>query len=118
MLKKLTASAATGFLLLGASGVAMAQTTPPELPPMVVYSIQTTSNLTVEIAAGDPCADALKTLGAANLQLKGINIVQQNFLAFVEFRPPTDTGRAAAILVCAPEGTEVPTTPTTPTTGQ
>ena len=44
MLKKLTASAATSFLLLGASGVAMAQA----FPPLVVFSVQTTPDLVVD----------------------------------------------------------------------
>ena len=58
MLKKLTTSAATGFLLLGAPGVAMAQ----EFPPLVVFSVQTTSNIEVDVAVDDPCADAVSAL--------------------------------------------------------
>ena len=40
MIKKLTTSAATSFLLWGASGVAMAQEV-PTFPPLVVFSVQT-----------------------------------------------------------------------------
>jgi hypothetical protein len=47
MLKKLTASAATSFLLLGASGVAMAQEV-PTFPPLVVFSLQTTPDVVVD----------------------------------------------------------------------
>jgi hypothetical protein len=47
MLKKLTASAATSLLLLGASGVAMAQEV-PTFPPLVVFSVQTTPDVVVD----------------------------------------------------------------------
>jgi len=47
MIKKLTTSAAMSFLLLGASGVAMAQEV-PTLPPLVVFSVQTTPDIVVE----------------------------------------------------------------------
>jgi hypothetical protein len=100
MLKKLTASAATGFLLLGASGVAMAQ---EELPPLVVFSVQATPDVVLDIAAGDPCVEALQALREAPLALREINVIQESFLAFVMSRPG-----GGAILVCAPEGTETP----------
>jgi hypothetical protein len=100
MIKKLTTSAATGFLLLGASGVAMAQE-PPTLPPLVVFSVQTTPpDLVVEppIAVGGPCADAVQGLRAVPLELQGINVIQESFLTFV--MGTARSGANSAILVC------------------
>jgi hypothetical protein len=106
MLKMLTASAATGFLLLGAPGVAMAQ---EELPPLVVFSFQATPEVVVDIAAGDPCVEALQALRGAGLALRQANVIQESFLTFV-----LSGGGAGAILVCAPEGTETPAPPPPP----
>ena len=108
MHKKLTASAVAGFLLLGAAGVAMAQETPPETPPLVVFNVQTTSNVTVEAAVGDPCADAISAIRAARppLRQQEVTVLDQTFLVFVFTK--VGAGRGAATLVCAPEGTEVP----------
>ena len=103
MLKKLTASAATGFLLLGAPGVAMAQ---EAFPPLVVFGIQTTSNIEVETAEGDLCADAVSDIRQAGLRRQEVNVIQESFLVFVFSRE--GVRRGAATLVCAPEGTEVP----------
>ena len=83
-------------------------------PPLVVFSVQTTSNVTVEIAVDSPCADALETLRAARLRQQQ-SAVLQRFLVFTLAK--AGTGHGAAILVCAPEGTTPPTTPT-PTTPQ
>jgi hypothetical protein len=104
MLKKLTASAATGFLLLGAAGVAMAQ----EFPPLVVFSVEATSDVVVDppIAAGDPCVDAVQALRAVPLPLREINVIQQRFLTFV-----FSSASSGAILICAAEGTEPPAPP-------
>jgi hypothetical protein len=105
MHKKLTAGAATGFLLLGASGVAMAQEEPPTFPPMVVFSVETTPELVVDVTAGDPCVEAVQTLRAVPLLLREINVIQETFLTFVF------SSAGGAILVCAPEGTEPPEAP-------
>jgi hypothetical protein len=102
MLKNLTASAATGFLLLGAPGVAMAQEA-PTFPPLVVFSVQTTQDVVVEIVEGDPCADAIQALRDAGLRLQQINVIQESFLVYQLSQPG-----GGAILVCAPEGTEPP----------
>ena len=104
MLKKLTASVATGFVLLGAPGVAMAQ----EFPPVEVFSVQTTADVVVDpaIAAGDPCVDAVQALRAVPLPLREVNVIQQRFLTFV-FSSTT----SGAILVCAAEGTAPPPPP-------
>ena len=80
MLKKLTASAATGFLLLGAPGVAMAQ---EAFPPLVVFSVQTTPNVEVDIAEGDPCVEAVQALRSAGLRQQEVNVIQESFLVFV-----------------------------------
>jgi hypothetical protein len=108
MLKKLTASAATGFLLLGAPGVAMAQ---EEFPPLVVFSVQATRDVEVDppIEAGDPCVDAVQALRAVPLPLRNVNVIQGSFLAFV-----MNTADSGAILVCALEGTEPPAPPAQP----
>ena len=105
MLKKLTAGAATGFLLLGAAGVAMAQ----EFPDLVVFSIQTTENVEVDVAVDDPCADAISALREARLRQDQASVIQETFLVFVFTRQ--GTGRGAATLVCAPAGTEPPEGP-------
>jgi hypothetical protein len=112
MLKKLTASAATSFLLLGAPGVAMAQEA-PAFPPLVVFSVQLTPDVVVDppIAAGEPCVDAVQRLHAVMLQLQDVNVIQESFLAFVMGTPPPSG--PGAILVCAPEGT-APPAPTEP----
>ena len=110
MHKKLTTSAAAGLLLLGASGVAMAQEVPtsrhcwcsafrqrPDLvpaPPIVV---------------GGPCVDAVQALRAVPLELQDISVIQESFLTFVLGTPRT--GANGAILVCAPEGTATPVPP-------
>jgi hypothetical protein len=107
MHKKLMASAATGFLLLGAAGVAMAQ---EEGVQLVVFGVQTTSNIELDppIAVDDPCADAVSALRTARppLRQQEVSVVDQTFLVFVFTR--AGAGRGAATLVCAPEGTEVP----------
>ena len=104
MLKKLTSSAATGFLLLGAPGVAMAQ----EFPPMVVFGVQATSDVVVDppIAEGDPCVDAVQALREVPLPLREVNVIQQRFLTFV-----FSSADSGAILICAAEGTEPPPAP-------
>jgi hypothetical protein len=103
MLKRLTTSAATGFLLLGAPGVAMAQ----EFPPLVVFGVQTTANIEVDIVEGDPCVEALQALRAADLRPQETNVIQRSFLVFV-LSSRQGAGGGAATLVCAPEGTEPP----------
>ena len=103
MLKKLMTSAATGFLLLGAPGVAMAQ---EAFPPLLVFSVETTANIEVDIAEGDPCVDAVSALREAGLRRQEVNVIQESFLVFVFSRD--GARRGAATLVCAPEGTEVP----------
>ena len=105
MLKKLTVSVATGFLLLGASSVAVAQ----EFPPLVVFSAQTTPNFKIDIAVGSPCAEALDLLRSNGLRQQEVTVVDQSFLVFVLTK--VGTGRGAATLVCAPDGTEVPVPP-------
>ena len=104
MLKKLTSSAATGFLLLGAPGVAMAQ----EFPPLVVFGVQTTSDVVVDppIAEGDPCVDAVQALREVPLPLHEANVIQERFLTFV-----VSSADSGAILVCAAEGTAPPPAP-------
>ena len=74
MLKKLTTSAATGFLLLGAPSVAMAQ---EAFPPLLVFSIQTTANIEVDIAEGDPCVDAVSAIREAGLRRQEVNVIQE-----------------------------------------
>jgi hypothetical protein len=108
MHKKLTAGAATGFLLLGAAGVAMAQEEPATFPPVVVFSVEATSDVVVDppIAAGDPCVDAVQALRAVPLPLREINVIQQRFLTFV-----FSSASSGAILVCAAEGTTPPPSP-------
>jgi hypothetical protein len=111
MHKKLTTSAAAGLLLLGASGVAMAQEV---FPPLVVFSVQTTPDLLVDppIVVGGPCADAVQALRAVPLELQDISVIQESFLTFVLGTPRT--GASGAILVCAPEGTAPPVPPAPP----
>jgi hypothetical protein len=97
MHKKLTTSAATSLLLLGASGAAMAQ---EPFPPLVVASVQATADVAVDsIAAGSPCVDAIQTLRAVPMELQGTNVIG-TFLTFV-----MGTGRSGsnAILICTPE---------------
>jgi hypothetical protein len=113
MHKKLTASAVTGFLLLGAAGVAMAQTPPPEEGvQLVVFGVQTTSNVVVDppIVAGDPCVEAVQALRGATpaLSLRDTAVIQESFLTFFFVR---GGGLRSALLVCAPEGTEPPPVP-------
>ena len=108
MLKKLTAGAATGFLLLGAAGVAMAQEE-PTFPDLVVFSIQTTENIQVDVAVDDPCADAISALREARLRSDQTSVIQETFLVSVFTKP--GQGRGAATLVCAPAGTEPPEGP-------
>ena len=110
MHKKLTTSAAAGLLLLGASGVAMAQT----LPQLLVFSVQTTPDLVDDppIAVGGPCAEAVQALRAVPLELQDISVIQESFLTFVLGTPRT--GANGAILVCAPEGTATPVPPPPP----
>jgi hypothetical protein len=115
MLKKLTAGAATGFLLLGAAGVAMAQEEPPTFPDLVVFSVQTTQNIEADVAVGDSCADAVAAIRAAKLRQQQVNVVQETFLVFVFTR--VGVGQGAATLVCAPAGTEPPEGPP-PTDGE
>jgi hypothetical protein len=113
MRKKLTASAATSFLLLGASGGAVAQEVPP-FPPLTVLSLQTTPDDVADrpIAVGDLCVDAIRALRAVELELQGTNVIQTSLLAFVM------GGRrsgANAILICAPEGmAPIPSAPPPP----
>jgi hypothetical protein len=108
MHKKLTASAATSLLLLGASGVAMAQ----EVPPLVVVSAQTTPDVVVNppIVVGGPCIDAVQALRTVPLELQGTNVIQGSFLTFVM----GTRGASGAILVCALEGVTPPPTPIPP----
>ena len=108
MYKKLTISAVTGFLLLGAPGVAMAQEE-PSFPPFLVFGIQTTANIEVDIAEGDPCADAIAAIREAGLRRQEVNAFQEDFLVFVFSREGFKRG--AATLVCAPEGTPPVPTP-------
>jgi hypothetical protein len=114
MHKKLTTSAAAGLLLLGASGVAMAQEV-PTLPQLVVFSVQTAPpDLVVDppIVVGGPCADAVQALRAVPLELQDISVIQESFLTFV--LGTLRTGADGAILVCAPEGTATPVPPPPP----
>jgi hypothetical protein len=113
MIKKLTASAATSLLLLGASGVAMAQEV-PTFPPLVVFSVQTTPDVVVDppIAVGGPCVDAVQALRALPLELQEISVIQESFLTFV--MGTARSGANGAILVCALEGTAPPAPPEPP----
>ena len=106
MLKKLTVSAAaTSLLLLGASGVAMAQT----FPPFVVLSVQATLDIEVPpIVVGGPCVDAVQALRLVPLPLQHIDVIQESFLTFVMGNRTTGS---EAILVCGPQGTAPPAPP-------
>jgi hypothetical protein len=116
MHKKLTASAATGLLLLGASSVAMAQDSPLTLPPLVVASVQATVDVTAAgaIAVGSPCVDAVQALRTVPLDLQSITPIQGNFLTFV-FGGARGAGASAAILICALD--LIPGTPPPPPPG-
>ncbi len=107
MYKKLTAGAA---LLLGASGVAMAQAPPLlELPPLVVANVQATADVPIDsIAVGVPCVDAVQALRAVPLEFQSIN-AQGSLLIFV-MSEAGDSG-ANAILICAPETPAAPPPP-------
>jgi hypothetical protein len=62
------------MLLLGAS-VAMAQEE-PTFPPLVVLDVETTANVEVQPAVGDPCLDALQALRAVPLPLSEVTVIQ------------------------------------------
>jgi hypothetical protein len=82
-----------------------------EFPPLVVFSIQTTSNIEVDppIEEGSPCVDAISALRQAGLRQQETNVIEESFLAIVLTRQ--GLRRGAATLVCAAEGTEPPTEP-------
>ena len=101
----LMSSVAVGALLLGAASVS-AQTTETTL---VVNSIQTTTDVTVDTKAGDPCADGIDALRAANLRTQTVSVVNEQ-VVITATKP--GKGRGAAVLVC-----EFGTPTTTPPTG-
>jgi hypothetical protein len=107
MHKKLMASAVTGFLLLGAAGVAMAQEE-GEGVQLVVAGVQTTSNVVVDppIELGSPCVDAIQALRGTTpaLSLRDTAVIQEA----ITFLFARGGGLRSALLVCAPEGTPVP----------
>jgi hypothetical protein len=103
MHKKLTASAATSLLLLGASSVAMAQT----FPPLVVVSVQATPDIVVP-PVGGPCVDGVQAIRLVPLAVQHIDVIQEGFLVFVMGNRGSGP---QAILVCGPEGTAPPAPP-------
>ena len=107
MKRLLMSSVAMGALLLGAASVS-AQTTETTL---VVNSIQTSADVTVDTKAGDPCADGIDALRATNLRSQTVTVVQQQ-LVITATKP--GQGRGAAVLVCE-SGTPT-TTPENPST--
>ena len=89
----LMSSVAVGALLLGAASVS-AQTTETTL---VVNSIQTTTDVTVDTKAGDPCAVGIDALRAANLRTQTVSVVNEQ-VVITATKP--GKGRGAAVLVC------------------
>ena len=94
MKRLLMSSVAVGALLLGAASVSAQSTTETTL---VVNSIQTSAGVTVNTKAGDPCADGIDALRAANLRSQTVTVVQQQ-LVITATKP--GQGRGAAVLVC------------------
>ena len=94
MKQLLMSSVAMGALLLGAASVSAQTTTETTL---VVNSIQTTTDVTVDTKAGDPCADGIDALRAANLRTQTVTVVNEQ-LVITATKP--GKGRGAAVLVC------------------
>ena len=95
----LTSLLASATLLLAPS-VALAQTT--EFPPLVVVNVQVSESISadIEIALGDPCADAIQALREEGLRQLQVEAFQEHLVIVA-----TKQGgaRGAATLVCAPE---------------
>ncbi len=106
MKRLLMSSVAMGALLLGAASVSAQTTTETQL---VVNSIQTTGDVTINVKAGDPCSDGLDALREANLRSQTVSVVNEQ-LVITATKP--GKGRGAAILVCE-SGTPTTTPPTT-----
>ena len=98
MKQLLMSSVAMAALLLGAASVSAQTTTETKL---VVNSIQTTADVTVDVAVGAPCADGIDALRAANLRSTTVSVL--NAQVVITATKPGQ-GRGAAVLVCEPEG--------------